>query len=418
MILISLVFTSMFFFPFEFTFLRGINTKHMMTIVGIICFGYDVISQRRIVFSKELLIATIIALLFSFVGFYSTDYNNTDDYTYSTYFISMWIWYLACYGACATIRFTHGYISIRLIVNYLAAVCVSQCVIALCINFSPAVKSFIDSIFITADLTQLEDMGRLYGIGAALDWAGIRFASVLVMIAVYLSEDKQLRSNNVYRNLYLFSFFLISIVGNMVARTTSVGVLLGFAYIVFFSGLFSFAIKMINLKFWQSIITILIISITVTTYLYSTNKEVYSLLRFAFEGFFSFIETGKWETASTNTLKTMWVLPEDMKTWIIGNGYFTSSTGGFYMQTDVGYIRFIYYCGLIGLSVFCILFIYLSIAFAVRFSYIRNLFFLLLVIAFANWVKVSTDIFLVYAFFLVIAQPYFATSYRKDFEKI
>lgn len=419
LILFSIVFTSMFFFPFEFTFLRGVNTKHMMACIGIVCLGWDIISHKSLVFSRELLISSVIAIIFSLVGYYSTVYNNTSDYAYSLYIGSMWMWYLSCYGVCSFIKITHDYISLKLIVNYLAAVCVAQCAIAICIDFIPAFKSFVDSVFVTGDLAFMEEIGRLYGIGAALDVGGVRFASVLVMIAVFLSDDKLLRSNLIHRNLYIISFLIITVVGNMVARTTSLGVLLGLAYILFFSGLFSFAIKMINIRFWQSLIIIMIVSVTTIVYLYQTNKEVYELLRFAFEGFFNLIETGKWETSSTEVLKNMWIFPESVKTWIIGDGYFNNPiTGGFYMRTDVGYLRFIFYCGLIGVSVFCIFFIYLSISLGNHFYYVRNMFFLLLVIVFANWVKVATDIFLVYAFFLVVAQPYFDKSFRKDFEKI
>lgn len=419
LIILSIVATSMFFFPFEFTFLKGINTKHILFGFGSLCFAWDIIRQKDFSISKELLISSFIALVFSLVGQYSNYYNNTADYSYSIYIGSMWMWFIACYGTCCFIRFTHGYISIKLITNYLAVVCVTQCVLALAIDFIPTFKSFVDSVFITADLILLEKIKRLYGIGATLDVAGIRFACVLVMISVYLSEDKEVRTNPIYRLLYLFSFLLISIVGNMIARTTSVGLVIGLIYIVLKSGLFSFTIKLINLHFLKTIAVIIVIGFTVVWYFYTTNIEVFKLVRFAFEGFFNLIETGEWKTDSNEVLKQMWIPPDNNKTWIIGDGYFNDpNTGNYYKYTDIGYLRFIYYSGLIGLTCFSLFFIYLSISLAKRFSYLQNILFLLLIIVFINWVKVSTDIFLVFAFFLVISQPGFIKHYRKDFEKI
>ena len=87
-------------------------------------------------------------------------------------------------------------------------------------------------------------------------------------------------------------------------------------------------------------------------------------IQFAFEGFFSLVEKGRWEVSSNEILKNMYRFPESIKTWIIGDGYIENPkndpyfigklTGGYYMGTDVGYLRFIYYFGLIGLIAFII----------------------------------------------------------------
>lgn len=65
----------------------------------------------------------------------------------------------------------------------------------------------------------------------------------------------------------------------------------------------------------------------------------------------------------------MWIWPDNPMTWLIGDGYFNNpinsnpyyigpASTNYYMGTDVGYCRFIFYFGLIGLSAFCL---YLSI---------------------------------------------------------
>ena len=48
---------------------------------------------------------------------------------------------------------------------------------------------------------------------------------------------------------------------------------------------------------------------------------------------------------------------------MIGDGYFADpfDPSAFYMGTDMGYIRFIFYCGMIGLAFFFFLFYLLHI---------------------------------------------------------
>lgn len=56
-----------------------------------------------------------------------------------------------------------------------------------------------------------------------------------------------------------------------------------------------------------------------SVYLYNNDPFFYKNIRFAFEAFFNWVETGELRTDSTDKLNTMmWVWPEDVKSWIIG----------------------------------------------------------------------------------------------------
>lgn len=107
----------------------------------------------------------------------------------------------------------------------------------------------------------------------------------------------------------------------------------------------------------------------------------------------------------------MYIWPDNAKTWIIGDGYFNNPvnvdpyytseiTEGFYKNTDVGYLRFIYYFGVIGLLLFSFYFIEVGRTCMHKFPKWKVMFFLLLILNFAVWTKVSTDIFLAFAPFL------------------
>ena len=109
----------------------------------------------------------------------------------------------------------------------------------------------------------------------------------------------------------------------------------------------------------------------------------------------------------------MIVFQDNIKTWIIGDGYFDNPfatdpyytgehAGGFYKGTDIGYLRFIFYCGLAGLIVLIAYSFKITQICIRRFVNYKTMFLLLLAINLIVWLKVSTDIFLVFALFLCI----------------
>lgn len=76
---------------------------------------------------------------------------------------------------------------------------------------------------------------------------------------------------------------------------------------------------------------------------------------------------------------------------------------GFYMNTDIGYLRYIFYFGVTGLITFSGFLIYVSKVCIDRFKAFRWMFLMLLALNFIEWFKVSTDLFMVFAPFLCIS---------------
>lgn len=116
--------------------------------------------------------------------FFSVVINDTNDYTYSTYLVSMWVWVAAAYFLIYLIRKLHGIVSIELVANYLIIVCIIQCLIAFLLVQSPSFTNFV-SLFYEIDTKD----DRMTGIGAGLDVAGSRFAAVLILIAYLLGRS-------------------------------------------------------------------------------------------------------------------------------------------------------------------------------------------------------------------------------------
>lgn len=82
------------------------------------------------------------------------------------------------------------------------------------------------------------------------------------------------------------------------------------------------------------------------------------------------------------------------------------------MGTDVGYLRFIFYFGLIGLAAIVGFMAKATTICMDRFEQYKKLFLLLLLATFVIWFKVSTDLFPVLALFLMV-KPEEDAAYMK-----
>jgi len=366
--------------------------------------AYDALLTRKFVVSRQLMGAIVLAVIFSLICFISIDLNGTDDTAYALYIVSFSVWMFSAYTVIYIMRAVHGEVNFRLLVYYMAVVCVAQCMLALTIDRNVELKQYVDA-YVEQGQIFLKETDRLYGIGASLDNAGVRFAATLIMVAALVVKDEKIRQDTPILLFIVLCFLLITAVGNMISRTTSVGAAIALLYIVQGTGVFSLILKTKYVKFYAVFIALLGSILFIATYLYQTDTDFYHQIRFAFEGFFNLIEEGEWRTDSTDKLNTnMWIWPQDTGTWIIGSGLFDNWVYG----TDIGYCRFILYCGLLGFSVYASFFVYNAVTFAMANPSYTSLFFYLLILSFAIWVKVATDLFTFYALFYFL--DYFLES--------
>ena len=410
-IFLGVVLADFYIFPVSLTVAEGANSKMLMAALGLVCLFINMSKQKTDFINRSFLTLSLWATAVSLAGYMAVVINATNDYTYATYIVSMWVWIMAAYFLMLCLKEIHNGLTVHIIINYVVAVCSFQCVFALFYEYNPSFREFIDGLNIGLRLVY-ETKGRMQGLAAALDPAGIRFAASLVLLG-YVLFDRHL-SEHFTRNtiLYILSFALITVVGNMISRTTSVGAILAIAYWIYKSLVSTYNSRKEIFKIWGIIGIILLGAIPFLTYKYNMDYQFRQNLRFGFEGFFSLAEKGTWEVNSNEILKSMVVFPDNAKTWIIGDGYIEDPSNGrdpfyvgeifngYYKGTDIGYLRFIFYFGLVGLASFIGFFIYATKACMDRFPRRKMLFVMLLMLNFIVWLKVSTDIFQFFALFL------------------
>lgn len=412
-IILTVLVTSFFFFPVGLLFLSGINSKNLLAAIGLVFIIIELVKQRESSIPRELLVLLLLSSMVSIMSLVSVTYNETPDMAYVTFIRSTIIWLSAAFSVVSIIRLVHGRIDIPIITHYLIGACLFQCASAMLIAFVPSFSAFVDRYFDTGQRL-MRELERLYGIGALLDVAGSRFSAVLVAIAFLLTSSPK-KENNGLVVFYTLSFIVISAIGNMIARTTTIGMLIGIAWVLLAPFVVYKPANQENSRgkgFVILITTAVLILISVT--LYNTVPQFKEFMRFGFEGFFSLVETGEWQVDSNEMLKSMVVWPEELRTWIIGDGYFLNSRydpnylgsatdEGFYMGTDIGYLRFIFYFGIAGLVWIIAFIIYSAFVCCKYFKEYTWLFVMALLVGLVVWAKVSTDVFLFFALFLCAA---------------
>lgn len=385
-----------FYYSFNFAFWpSGPNTKMILAVFGVLCFFYDAYrKQRGLVVSPVFLFGGIFAAIYSVINWVAVEVNNTNDYSYANYVMTYLTWVFATIPSIYAMRAVHGRVTITLITYYLAGLSVFQCITGILNDNYPAFKNFTNSIVDWSTEFFLE-IDRMYCFSIALDPAGVRFALVLILIATTICIDEEVQQSKGKIILLFISYMIISGLGNMVARTTSTGMVLGLFLLFIKSNLIGLRVRTSMVKMMSIFTTLLVIFGVIGVVLYNTSDYFYFQFHFAFEGFFNLFEDGEFTTGSTQVLQTMWKWPGDNKSWIIGTGWYN----GYLYATDIGYCRLILYSGLIGFTTFALSFVYYAYFFARRYPRYFWLFLCFLAMTFIVWSKVSTDILLIYAFF-------------------
>lgn len=307
-----------------------ISTRVMMGVMGF----FILLNSFRLNIISPFKGAILIAIL----SIFSAISNQTWDFAFVGYVGSMFLILFAAYFFLSLFpQYSIRDNSINKLLQIFVICVLIQSVATVLMFIFPSLGEILQNIFpIVARKSQLEDASgfRLLGIGSAFFGAGVVNGLALIII-IYLYLKGQFKNPIVL----MIDYLIIFMVGLMMARTTIVG----FSFSIFL--LLSWkplSKKSIKKNFKWLFFLILILFVAVNFLLLNANEN---LLNFAFEFFYNYEETGSFESASTNDMMSMYRWPEEIKTWIIGDGLFNTENG-YYMKTDIGFLRLIYYGGI------------------------------------------------------------------------
>ena len=204
------------------------------------------------------------------------------------------------------------------------------------------------------DIMQVQSTFRLIAVAKS------QYANMAVMYGFALISAITLAfsgKSSFYNNRILFysSLLVIFVAGFLSARTFFLLLFFAFCY-------FSYLLwhkKGVKVILYICLLGGFLIGIFFLSMFLLEDSEYSRTYQWAFEWYINMSETGSFETNSTNTLQSMYLFPDNLKTWWLGDGQFYNESGSFYMNTDVGYLRNLYYWGILGsISIYVVQFCY------------------------------------------------------------
>lgn len=329
----AVIFLILYIYSIKFTFLT-LTGKVLMGIVGIPLFILSGERPRK----NDITTVFILSILLIW-GYVTTFLNGTNEYLYNTFFLSFFSSFFAAYFIIWLIKKKVFTLEFFLFLIVLAC-CVESLITAL-MRFSPGLQSFIFAIqeFQMKNATDQDMLNsfRLMGLGEAVYFGVLPMAALGLSSCCYIFINTQSRRRKI---VAVLSYIIIAMVAFLTARYT-----ITIIAITLFVSYWRLSSK---ISIWNRIKYIIIVTLSIFVLVYAL---ISILPDFIFEWAFSpFLKNA--ESSTAKEMKDWWTTTTfDISTFIFGDGQYNLGDH-YYMETDIGYFRQIYYGGIIGLGLF------------------------------------------------------------------
>jgi hypothetical protein len=352
----------MFFFLFTVPLkvLPGVGTRMIVSCLGCSVLLYtlaDDLYRARFRLRTDLLALFGAIALLVVVSALACFFNQTSDFSFVKFAFSLLLNCLAGYFVLWMINNFHAHITFSIISIYLIVACLLQVMLSFWMFIDPGFRTWVLAVLEMGEfmetLVKATEEHRLIPVGPNPFPVSIALGFSLMLIVVVGKRTSPTFSSVL---LYTLVFLLIAGVGAMIGRTTLIGAA--------FALLLLILPRRHHFVSWKKGFVFLLLSVCTLIAtasimaLFVLEQETLDMLsasaEFGFEVMINYINGEGIQSASTNELYTMFIWPERLSTYLIGDGLFASPSNPveYYMGTDVGYLRLIYYFGIPGLLCF------------------------------------------------------------------
>ena len=346
----------LFFFIFPiFPKFLPIPTDRLIEIFGLIYCLLNVKKALYIIGDKFILKTVGFAILLFIISFIPQLRNL---YGFETGLIKISfdiiLYIIASIFLCDLIKKNFSNFSLIKVIEVLILTFFIQGVVSLVFYFFPTFYNSYTN-YLNTDVSQnmyerlhLAEV-RLMGVGNAFFNGVIRYGINIILLTFLRYTPGSIFYKKGILFLFVFIFFII--VGVMTGRTFFVAILISLLPIIYYET------KRIDKFIIKSLfIPILLILLAIPFYFLFSNyidtKRLDNTLKFVLELYYNYEDSGQFTTNSSEGTLNMYIWPEKLSTWLIGDGQFVNNDGSYYMHTDIGYLRLIYYFGLFGTLIF------------------------------------------------------------------
>lgn len=276
-------------------------------------------------------ILTIITAIVPFV-------KNTNDYTYLSSYLYYWGRLFVIGGTLALSKSLISYL--KLMIDAINTYVLFSVVLLI-----PTLHNIYQGIVVT-NTSSYEQFQKLYsqnyytrfGLQGFSGYSATIMCTIAVILCCYLLVNA-IKDKQKYKS-YIMRAFIAMIGTAMYGR-------IGFIVSVVLIAVTILYLALFYQRFGLLITVVLVGVIAIGLFIANAQQlEQISSIRWMFEGFFNYLDYGKFSTSSSNQLATMYVHPS-LNTFLYGDGYYTVM-GSYYMQTDVGFLRPLLFYGIFG----------------------------------------------------------------------
>lgn len=315
--------------------IRGSSFISLAGIIGLGIYAYHRFPFREVVY---VMIATFGIF---FVFYISSWYNGTYDAFSFDYVKSRIAWFFTAYIIILLIFKVHRRPTLNTVLLYIVAAIALQSLIAFFMYISEPIEKFFYSLQMQVEYTEelMDEAGRqrLMGYGIGFFGAGAISGIGLILLSyLFMRMRLKLKEFILLAGLYVLIFYI----GLFMARTTIVGMAIGFVVIGVLYLWDNRAVKKQAKIFVISSVFLMAAGYIFAMLYFSSFSD------WAFELFTNLFVHGRLETKSSSGLAEMFMIPKDLQTLIIGEGEIV------FFGSDVGYSRLLFYSGILGTLAF------------------------------------------------------------------
>src|SRR5690606_9946477 len=240
-------------------------------------------------------------------------------------------------------------VTLGTVLNYIVLAAIIQVIISMFFFIKPhyydLYYSYLNEDVENKDFSEMVAMlqVRFIGVGSSffngINKYGIAFFAALILPHVHKGF---LTSNKI---LYWFSVLIVFMGGMLTGRTFFIAIALGLLMITLLKSKTILGFAMQNIKFIFLFVPFLFIIYFILSALIDVH-QLERVFNYVFELFLNYFSGQGLQSRSTNAQIGMYVFPDSVNTWLFGDGRMQALTGGYYMGSDIGYVRLIFYFGL------------------------------------------------------------------------
>ncbi|MEC4028768.1 O-antigen polymerase [Myroides odoratimimus] len=321
-----------------------IPTDRVIQLIGVAVFVCDSGFWKRML-KHSYVVALLLGSSFFSVFVYLVQGWNEGiiDLYFFKINISVFFYFFSAYLIVYLLNKKYKSLAFIKLFDYLVYVGLFQCIISIVFFVKPAIFDMFSALIHNdANQNMLERIGliekRMIGIGSAFFTGVVKYGVTLfILICLYFTKGSRFYKNTLF---FLVSSILFVFVGILTGRTFFVAIILG-AFLYAYIDMKAF----LRLIKYLPIIVLMLMLLYFILSFFINRDRLDNIVFFITEIFDNYQKTGKLSTTSSDATLEMYKFPENIKTWLFGDGKMLLNDGSYYMSTDVGYSRLIFYFG-------------------------------------------------------------------------